>query len=144
MVMLKAATPAALGDYYDGIKLLVDDYPGSWSEISTADELCRREQWPMMLETGLTEIVGTDAEGNELTRRVQNEHTWSSIIQDSAYQEANRGELGAWWRTHLTKPLDRAGRGGPVTAAPVTNQADGTLIFRSGARPPFERQSREE
>ena len=57
MLMLGAASPGSLERYREGIENLADWYrhvPGAWAAISAADKQVRLEQWPRMLEQGLS------------------------------------------------------------------------------------------
>ena len=132
MVSLRVATPVALEAYYRGVANLMEWYPSSWPEISVAEELVRKEQWALMLENGLRTKV-TNAAGEETTFRTQDSGTWDSIIKDSAFRAAGQGELGDWWVMALTKPLDQAGRMAAAPPPPITNDTDGSLVYRSGA-----------
>ena len=97
MIMLKAATPAALQDYRDGIELLASRYPSRWGQIAEADHHCRWSQWDRMMEEGLN--------ARPVPTRRQ-EDGWNAIIAESAFQYACRGPLAAWWEKNLTWGFD--------------------------------------
>ena len=129
MTMLRVASPTTLERYFTGIATLVEWCPTSWEEISTADEIVRREQWPMMLEIGLATLERGPS-GTMEPRRRQDADTWDSIIFESAFRAAGQGELGEWWILNLTKPLDRAGRGSTAAPPPTINAMDGSIMVR--------------
>ena len=112
MIMLKAATPAALQDYRDGIELLATRYPTRWGQIAEADHHCRWSQWDRMMEEGLN--------ARPVPTRRQ-EDGWNSIIADSAFQYAFRGPLAAWWEKNLTWGFDHPtpGAAQPSPTPPV-------------------------
>ena len=113
MIMLKAATPAALQDYRDGIELQATRYPNRWGQIAEADHHCRWSQWDRMLEDGLN--------SHPPTRR--QEDGWSSIIADSAFQYAYRGPLAAWWEKNVTWGLDHPTPGASQPSPPPVQLA---------------------
>ena len=115
LLMLGAASPAALNSYFKGLETLLTRFPSAWPEIATADELVRSEQWDLLLEEGLA--AGT---------RTQGPQVWSSIIRDSAYG-GFQGPRAQWWDDHLTFTLMATGRA----------NASHTDVLESPATPPL-------
>ncbi len=102
MIMIRAATPAALGAYEDGIQTLVTLFPNSWGVIQLADETIQREQWDIKAEERMR--VGAAPEPKA---------PWDSIVRESAY--GVWAPTQHWWKLHVEAPLaQRAASSGPV------------------------------
>ena len=129
MIMLNAASPASLQAYHKGIRILNGRWPSEWAAIQRADVAVRTSQWSRLLEDGLAARPPTV---------IQNERVWDQIIKDSAWQEAYRGPLAAFWERTLTFTLTNgfvpAGTVSFVTPSPVGEGGGG-----GGAPPAPER-----
>ena len=109
MISLKAASPAHLQDYRDGIELLAGRYPTRWGHIAEVENHLRWSQWDRMLEEGIHDGTRTQDAG------------WSQIISDSAFYNAYRGQLAGWWDKNLTWSFDHPNR--PIVEAAPPTQA---------------------
>ena len=108
MICLKAASPAHLMDYRDGIEMLAGRYPNKWGAIAEVENHLRWSQWDRMLEEGIHAGTRDQEDG------------WSKIISDSAYYHAYRGELAPWWDKNLTWAFDHPQRAVSEAAPPTS------------------------
>jgi hypothetical protein len=89
MIMLDAASPAALDAYGQGIRELVSIYPNHWGVIVVADELMRAENWGNISED-------LADEGSLDTAR-----PWNQILKLTAF---GSGQKAHWWDMHVIYP----------------------------------------
>jgi len=113
MLMLRAARPATLDGYAEGIRQLSVLFPGGWGTISVADESMRAEQWDIIFE---------QAAGNSPVS-MDPALPWDFVLGQSTYGVA--GALRAhWWELRVVLPLVR---GSPAAvAADVSLQLEGS------------------
>jgi len=107
MIMLKAARPATLDAYEEGIRELTVHFPAGWGTIAVADETMRAEQWDIIREQ--TSSNAPAAYDPDLP--------WDFVIGQSTYGVP--GALKAhWWESRVVLPLVKtASRQGPAAAA---------------------------
>jgi hypothetical protein len=97
MTSLKAASPATLNLYYDGIRSLVEMFPNYWGVIFQADEKLRCERLDRALENHLMA-------GNSL------EHsTWNILLREMAYGSPYATPSAThWWTVNVVLPCQSA------------------------------------
>jgi len=94
LIMLEAASPAALDAYEEGIRQLTVLFPGSWGTVSVADEAMRAEQWDVLLEQfSHSRPEGFDAD-----------LPWNYILHASAYGSALTFKAH-WWESRVVLPM---------------------------------------
>ena len=121
MIMLGAATPAALNTYQRGIQKLVGRYPAAWPAIARADTLMRMEQWDTVQRAFRRQCSWA---------QLDVEHgIWSGVIKATAFGREERGPRDRWWEDELTFKLDREGLAhatpapAPIAPSPVAAPA---------------------
>ena len=108
MIMLNAASPAALDKYARGIEELVALYPQAWGVISVADESMRSERWDILKESADVDCK------------------WEDIISDSSFGFSNGA--AHWWYLHVIGPMTGgAPRGAYTTVAVLEGVGPGTV-----------------
>ena len=118
--MVKAASPAALDKYEQGIEELVCRFPNSWGIIFHADETVRFQRSGRIREDFLYETPLYD-----IPVAFDKNQPWEFIISRSAFGSAG-GLLEHWWDQHVKHPAGLR----PAESSAFVAHVD-------GAPPPF-------
>ena len=98
MISLKAASPATLNLYFEGIRTLVEMFPHNWGVVFQADEKVRNERWDRALENHL------------MTGKVLESGTWNSIIREMSYGSPEATPATThWWTVNVVFPCQSSG-----------------------------------
>ena len=125
MIMLNAASPAALDRYARGIEELVTLYPQAWGVISVADETMRSERWDIMMES--TPV----------------DYKWEDVIRDSAFGFDTT--TAHWWYMHVLGPLAGGARQNPsMTVAALEGLVPGGIAPKLEHHPSEQRPGRKD
>ena len=109
MIMCRAASPAALDRYAEGLRQLLFRHPLAWGLICVADETVRGEKWSRLMEQAKSK---RDYDWNH-------KMPWEAIIKGSAFRIGG-GSLQEYWDQHVLHPATMLKDNGAV--APTARQ----------------------